>query len=99
MKIVLTPRGKNVRANASELKHRFHQIFDMKSFILFLIAFSPFAIERKPGSPLEHLPNNIEVLTHVGERADFSPDNQRIAFMSKSFGDALLIDLKTRNIQ
>jgi Tol biopolymer transport system component len=55
--------------------------------------------ERKPGSPLEHLPPNIEVLTHFGERADFSPDNKTIAFMTKSFGDAMSIDLKTRDIR
>src|SRR5438874_13726960 len=53
---------------------------------------------RKTGDPLEHLPGNIEVLTHFGERADISPDNQRVAFMAKSFGDAMLIDLKTRFI-
>jgi hypothetical protein len=53
---------------------------------------------RKQGNPLEHLPSNIEVLTHFGERADISPDNRRVAFMSKSFGDAMLIDLKTRAI-
>ncbi len=53
---------------------------------------------RKTGSPLDHLPRNIEVLTHFGERADISPDNQHVAFMTKSFGDAMLIDLKTRVI-
>jgi Tol biopolymer transport system component len=53
---------------------------------------------RKTGDPLQHLPANIEVLTHFGERADISPDNQRVAFMAKSFGDAMLIDLKTRFI-
>jgi hypothetical protein len=53
---------------------------------------------RKQGDPLEHLPPNIEVLTHFGERADISPDNQRVAFMAKSFGDAMLIDLKTHVI-
>ena len=47
---------------------------------------------RKTGDPLQHLPANIEVLTHFGERADISPDNQRVAFMAKSFGDAMLID-------
>ena len=56
------------------------------------------AHRRKPGNPIEHLPPNIEVLTHFGERADISPDNKRIAFMAKSFGDAMLIDLKTRVI-
>ena len=53
---------------------------------------------RKPGTPIEHLPENLELLTHFGERADISPDNQRVAFMAKSFGDAMLIDLKTRAI-
>jgi hypothetical protein len=53
---------------------------------------------RSPENPLDHLPQNIEVLTHFGERADISPDNQRVAFMAKSFGDAMLIDLKSRVI-
>ncbi|HZQ18349.1 MAG TPA: hypothetical protein VFA90_06480 [Terriglobales bacterium] len=53
---------------------------------------------RKVGNPLDHLPSNTEVLTHFGERADISPDNRRVAFMTKSFGDAMLIDLKTRII-
>ena len=55
--------------------------------------------QRKPDNPLDHLPPNIELLTHFGERADISPDNQRIAFMAKSFGDAFVIDLKTRVIR
>src|SRR6478672_7408710 len=55
--------------------------------------------QRKSGSPLDHLPPQIEVLTHFGERADISPDNSKIAFMDKSFGDAFEIDLKTRIIR
>src|SRR5919109_1255592 len=55
--------------------------------------------ERKQGNPLDHLPPDIEILTHFGERADISPDNQRVAFMAKSFGDAMVIDLKTREIR
>src|SRR5499425_2899464 len=39
------------------------------------------------------------MLTHFGERADISPDNSRIAFMVKSFGDAMVIDLKSRAIR
>jgi hypothetical protein len=54
--------------------------------------------KRKAGSPIDHLPLNITILTQFGERADFSPDNQRIAFMAKSFGDAMLYDLKTKKI-
>jgi GH43 family beta-xylosidase len=54
--------------------------------------------KRKTGSPIDHLPKNIEVLTGFGERADFSPDNKRVAFMSKSFGDAMVVDLATKKI-
>ncbi len=68
-----------------------------------LIALAVFALslnaQRKPGNPLDHLPANAEILTYFGERADISPDNQRVAFMSKSFGDAFVIDLKTRIIR
>src|SRR5437868_12667927 len=55
--------------------------------------------ERKQGNPLDHLPANFEILTHFGERADISPDNLRVAFMAKSFGDAMVIDLKTREMR
>lgn len=64
-----------------------------------LLAAASVSGQRKPGSPLDHLPKNIEILTHFGERADISPDNRRIAFMNKSFGDAFVIDLETRIIR
>lgn len=64
--------------------------------LLFALSLSA---QRKPGSPLDHLPKSMQVLTHFGERADFSPDNNRIAFMAKSFGDAFVIDLRTRIIR
>src|SRR2546421_9252156 len=66
--------------------------------LFFVSASAEEKCERKPGDPLEHLPANIEILTHFGERADISHDNQRVAFMAKSFGDAMLIDLKSRVI-
>jgi len=59
----------------------------------------PLSAQRKSGNPLDQLPPSVEVLTHFGERADISPDNQRIAFMAKSFGDAFEIDLKTKVIR
>lgn len=71
----------------------------MKLFLTIVLMVLPASAERKPGSPLEHLPKQMQVLTHFGERADFSPDNARIAFMAKSFGDAFVIDLKTRIIR
>jgi len=54
--------------------------------------------KRKEGDPLKNLPSNIEILTHFGERADISPDNKQIAFMAKSFGDAMMVDLESREI-
>ena len=71
----------------------------MTLLMAFLVLAAQMADHRKPGNPLDHLPPNIEVLSHFGERADISPDNQRVAFMAKSFGDAMVIDLKTRAIQ
>src|SRR6185369_15088640 len=68
----------------------------MKPVLIALMMTMPLVAQRKPGSQLDHLPSNLEVLTHFGERADISPDNQRVAFMAKSFGDAFVIDLKTR---
>jgi hypothetical protein len=76
----------------------FDSIAGMRVLILLLASVLLFA-ERTPGNPLEHLPSNIEILTHFGERADISPDNQRVAFMAKSFGDAMVVDLKSRTIQ
>ncbi len=55
--------------------------------------------QRIPGNPLEHLPPEIEILTYFGERADISPDNQRVAFMAKSFGDAMAVELKSHIIR
>jgi hypothetical protein len=68
-------------------------------FCVLLAASLSALAQRKQGSPLDHLPANIEILTYFGERADISPDNQRVAFMAKSFGDAMVIDLKTRIIR
>jgi len=68
--------------------------------ILFLMVLAGLAFgQRKPGSPLDHLPANIQILTHFGERADLAPDAREVAFISKSFGDAMVIDLKSRAIR
>src|SRR5437879_6344174 len=69
------------------------------SLSLFAALLLAIPAERKQGNPLDHLPPNFEALTHFGERADISPDNLRVAFMAKSFGDAMVIDLNNREIR
>ena len=71
----------------------------MKTLVLLAVGAFSLAAQRKAGSELDHLPANIEVLTHFGERADISPDHRRIAFMAKSFGDAMTIELDTKVIR
>ncbi len=53
----------------------------------------------RDGSPEDNLPPGMTRLSHFGERASWSPDGTRIAFMEKSFGDAYEVDLATRNIR
>ncbi len=71
----------------------------MKTIFLCLVLAATGVAQRKGGSPLDPLPNNITQLTWFGERADISPDNQRVAFMAKSFGDAFVVDLNSRTIR
>lgn len=50
----------------------------------------------EPGeNPADHLPPHIRRLTGFGERADWSHDGKRILFLSKTFGDAMEIDVQT----
>ncbi len=72
----------------------------MKLLITVLVLGYAFVFaQQKQGSPIDNLPDNIEILTHFGERADFSPENTEVAFMAKSFGDAFVIGLKSRAIR
>jgi hypothetical protein len=45
--------------------------------------------------PDQNLPPHIRKLAGFGGRADFSLDNKRVLFLSKTFGDAMEIDLAT----
>src|SRR4026208_1432979 len=54
---------------------------------------------QKSGSPEDHLAPNITQLTGFGERASWSPDGKRIAFMSRSFGDAFVVDVATEMVR
>lgn len=61
---------------------------------------SAFADEPKAGeSPADHLPPYITQVAWFGERADWSLDGKKILFLTKTFGDAMEIDLATKRIR
>ena len=67
--------------------------------VLFAAFAAVHATAQRSGSPEDNLPPNITQLTGFGERASWSPDGGRIAFMSKSFGDAFVVDVRTKVIR
>jgi hypothetical protein len=74
----------------------------VRSFVILFLALAMTGSARqgtKPGSPEQTLPSNITRLTHFGERASWSPDSTRVAFMEKSFGDAYEVELSTKAIR
>ena len=50
-------------------------------------------------NPADHLPPHITQVTWFGERADWSLDGKNILFLTKTFGDAMEIDLATKHIR
>jgi hypothetical protein len=71
----------------------------LASLVILLAVILVAQTSPQPGNPEDHLPPNITHMTWFGERASWSPDGRRIAFMSKSFGDAFEIDVATRVIR
>lgn len=50
----------------------------------------------KTGSPLDDLPDGVEVLTDFGQRPDWSPDGERIVMIDESpIGDVWEVDVET----
>ncbi len=67
-----------------------------------LIAAWPAAAQSQPPAgtnPADHLPPYVTRLTSFGERADWSHDGRRILFLSKTFGDAMELELATGQIR
>src|SRR5438105_805938 len=50
-------------------------------------------------NPADHLPPYIQQITSFGERADWSHGGKRILFLSKTFGDAMELELATKRIR
>ncbi|HYG23737.1 MAG TPA: hypothetical protein VEH04_13215 [Verrucomicrobiae bacterium] len=63
------------------------------------IAHIPRAAAADSTHPADNLPPHITRLTGFGERADWSHDGKRILFLSKTFGDAMEIDIESRSIR
>jgi len=58
------------------------------------------AAESKVGeNPADHLPPHIAQVTWFGERADWSHDGKKILFLTKTFGDAMELDLAAKRIR
>jgi len=64
-----------------------------------VLACAAFAQPKAGQSPADHLPPHITQVTWFGERADWSHDGKKILFLSKTFGDALELDLQTKRIR
>lgn len=76
-----------------------------KSILLFLLpvvaatSIAHAAESQNGDSPVNHLPPYIKRVTWFGERADWSHDGKRILFLSKTFGDAMELELATGHIR
>lgn len=53
----------------------------------------------KPGNPTYDMPAGQRLISPFGERPVFSPDGRKIAFIAKSYGDAMEYDLRTGKIR
>ena len=70
--------------------------------MLAAVAFAMFAVADEPKSgesPADHLPPHITQVAWFGERADWSLDGKKILFLSKTFGDAMELDLTTKRVR
>src|SRR4051812_14619262 len=74
----------------------------MKTSILLLVSSLCGLSSWAAGSddnPGDHLPPHIRQITWFGERADFSHDGKKVLFLTKTFGDAMEIELATGHIR
>ena len=73
--------------------------FFLIGFLALILLSSCVPDSVKNNNPLENLPSHITQLTEFGERAAWSPDGKKIAFIKQSFNDAFEIELETGEIR
>src|SRR6266567_2646266 len=87
-------------ADRNETMKRKTQLSILSFITGFSAGFCVHAAEPKAGeNPADHLPSHITQVVWFGERADWSHDGKRILFLTKTFGDAMEIDLATKRIR
>jgi len=74
-----------------------------KHFLFLILVFTCFSLvqinAQHESNPSDNLPSHITQVTWYGERADWSLDGKKILFLSKTFGDAMELDLETNHIR
>src|SRR5712691_1397349 len=75
------------------------RIYSVVFLLLAATAWRLIAADSQGENPADHLPPQITQVTWFGERADWSYDGKGILFLSKTFGDAMELDLSTKRIR
>src|SRR4030095_1293958 len=74
--------------------------FSLICLMAVVIALRAVCAEPRAGeSPADHLPPHITQVTWFGERAEWSHDGKRILFLTKTFGDAMELNLDAKTIR
>jgi len=86
-------------SNLTGTNMRTHPFISIVLIAIVVASRSP-AAEPTPGeNPADHLPPHITQVAWFGERADWSHDGTRILFLTKTFGDAMELDVATKRIR
>ncbi len=93
------PHGVPVIDFLEPIKPIMKRISSLLCVLLGAAAWRVSAAEPAGQNPADHLPSHITQVTWFGERADWSHDAKKILFLSKTFGDAMELDLAAKRIR
>src|SRR5580765_1501024 len=70
------------------------------ALLIFVMASGAGGAELNTGkNPADYLPPHITQVAWFGERADWSHDGKKILFLTKTFGDAMELDVATKQVR